>query len=61
MITAAVLLIIIWPGHSIPMQPMSSAEACHSARDLIRSAAANYVGAKTMRVWCEPPTERLVS
>jgi hypothetical protein len=61
MIAAAVLLIIIWPGHSIPIKPMSSAEACHRARDVIRSATANYVGARNLRVWCEPPTERLVA
>lgn len=53
--TAAAFLIIVWPGHNIPMQPYPTVTACEATIDTLHRADRDrFEGISGFHAWCEP-------
>lgn len=61
MTAAATLLVIVWPGHAVPVTPYPTRALCEDSLDRLRRAGHDLMEQiPGFRAWCEP-AERLTS
>jgi hypothetical protein len=62
MLTAAAILIIVWPGHDIPMEGYQTMPQCQTILSVLRQAARDILPAISgFHAWCELGHRPLVS
>jgi hypothetical protein len=62
MLAVAAILIVIWPGHDVPMQGYQAMRQCQTILSVLRQAARDILPTISgFHAWCEPGQRPLVS